>query len=81
MKRLIVLFCATRFLCACGDDLPREGDGSTVAETSSVELSVACTHAFGDEPVEIVGNLYVFECVHCGAREVDPQGTPIGGEE
>lgn len=51
-----------------------------LSEVVSEEGSGVCEHDFGDEPVEIVGNLYVYECVHCGARTVVPQGTLIGGE-
>lgn len=78
MKKICLLLLAALVLCACGEE-------PTVSEAVSQEVSqqseVTCAHEFGDEPVEIVGNLYVFECVHCGEREVVPQGTLIGGNE
>jgi len=87
MKRLLICLLAVCFLCACEADSEGESraetskpDATTVLTESSDETVLPCEHAYGDEPVEIVGNLYIFECIHCGQREVVPQGTLIGGE-
>ena len=83
MKKVCVLLLVALSLCAC-TDAPIEtlSETSTASSISAQEVSeeteISCTHMFGDEPVEIVGNLYVFECTLCGAREVVPQGTLIG---
>lgn len=81
MKKICLLFLVALFgccLCACEAD-------PTVSQEISHEVSevtsVSCVHSFDDDPVEIVGNLYVFECTHCGERKVVPQGILIGEEE
>lgn len=83
MKKICLLLLAALLLCACGEEPAVSQDVSqTVLEEStavSEETEVSCTHRYGDEPVEIVGNLYVYECADCGERKVVPQGTPIGG--
>lgn len=82
MKKVCVVFLAALFLCACEGEIAESGVSQSVSSAEvSEETAVSCVHEFGDEPVEIVGNLYVYECSLCGEREVVPQGTLIGGEE
>lgn len=79
MKKIFLLLLAATVLCACEPSPTGESVADSAPVSQAVETS--CTHEFGDEPVEIVGNLYVYECALCGEREVVPQGTLIGGEE
>ena len=91
MKKLCFCLLAALLLCACGEEPAVSQDVtqdvtqdvsqavSEVSQAASEETEVSCTHRYGDEPVEIVGNLYVYECADCGERKVVPQGTPIGG--
>ena len=87
MKRTILLLLAALFLCACGAEPTVSQEVtqdvsqavSEASQAASEETEVSCTHRYGDEPVEIVGNLYVYECADCGERKVVPQGTLIGG--
>lgn len=90
MKKLCFCLLAALLLCACGEEPAVSQDVtqdvtqdvsqavSEVSQAASEETEVSCTHRYGDEPVEIVGNLYVYECADCGERKVVPQGTPIG---
>lgn len=80
MKRVLWIALAALLLCACGDE-PTVSQEVTreVSQAVSEETESSCEHRYGDEPVEIVGNLYVYECADCGERKVVPQGTPIGG--
>lgn len=55
-------------------------EGISAALTSAAESSVACKHVYGDAPTETVGNLDIYECIHCGERKVVANGTLIGGE-
>ena len=87
MKRLFACLLAACCLCACEAEPADESSAvlseevrDTVSTEPYEETVVPCEHVFGDEPAEIVGNLYIFECVHCGERKVVPQGTLIGGE-
>ena len=79
MKKLCFCLLAALLLCACGEE-PAVSQEVTqdVSQAASEETEVSCTHRYGDEPVEIVGNLYVYECAVCGERKVVPQGTLIG---
>ena len=79
MKKLCFCLLAALLLCACGEE-PAGSQEVTrdVSQAVSEETEVSCTHRYGDEPVEIVGNLYVYECADCGERKVVPQGTLIG---
>ena len=83
MKKLCFFLLAALLLCACGEEPAVSQDVSQavseVSQAASEETEVSCTHRYGDEPVEIVGNLYVYECADCGERKVVPQGTLIGG--
>ena len=90
MKKLCFCLLAALLLCACGEEPAVSQDVtqdvtqdvsqavSEVSQAASEETEVSCTHRYGDEPVEIVGNLYVYECADCGERKVVPQGTLIG---
>ena len=90
MKKLCFCLLAALLLCACGEEpavsqeVTRDvshdvsQEVSEVSQAASEETEVSCTHRYGDEPVEIVGNLYVYECADCGERKVVPQGTLIG---
>ena len=86
MKKLCFCLFAALLLCACGEEpavsqeVPQDVSQavSEVSQAASEETEVSCTHRYGDEPVEIVGNLYVYECADCGERKVVPQGTLIG---
>ena len=86
MKKLCFCLLAALVLCACGEEPAVSQEVtqdvsqavSEVSQAASEETEVSCTHRYGDEPVEIVGNLYVYECADCGERKVVPQGTLIG---
>lgn len=87
MKKLCFCLLAALLLCACGEEPAvsqevtqdvSQAVSETVSQAASEETEVSCTHRYGDEPVEIVGNLYVYECADCGERKVVPQGTLIG---
>ena len=94
MKKLCFCLLAALLLCACGEEPAVSQEVtqdvsqavsetvsqavSEVSQAASEETEVSCTHRYGDEPVEIVGNLYVYECADCGERKVVPQGTLIG---
>ena len=88
MKKLCFYLLTALLLSACVEEPTvskevTQDDSQTVSEASqavSEETEGSCTHRYGDEPVESVGNLYIYECVHCGERKVVPQGTLIGGE-
>lgn len=88
MKHVLICLLAVCFLCSCEAEQESisHAEISTQNETSVLtesleETEIQCDHTYGDEPVEIVGNLYIFECTECGERKVVPQGTMIGGEE
>ena len=87
MKKLCFCLLAALLLSACGEEPAvsqevtqdvSQAVSETVSQAASEETEVSCTHRYGDEPVEIVGNLYVYECADCGERKVVPQGTLIG---